>query len=427
MNVVEPIAALILRTVRSGVAHRLLISGLAQIALVVVGVTYLLFGALRDNPFADQITVAVHLDESGGLLANQDVTLRGVPIGRVASVDFTGDGVRAIARIDARAKIPRDGTIARVSGLSPAGEQYLNFEPTDTTGPPLTDGAVIDRANTAAPIPIWRLLGNVDGLLAQTDPVQLKAVLDELAVSEQGPEKLRQLLTGSQLLISTLDGVLPQTMTLLRSSRPLFKIFDDSSNGMRSIASNLGATLAGVSDKDAGMRRMLDETPKVLATVDQVIADNSETAVQLLGNLTTVAQLSYVRVPALQQLFRDDRPPLLDGVASLMHGGGIWAIADIYPRYMCDYSHPRDVPFIPNYPEPYLNTYCLNDDPGLLIRGARNAPRPPGDDTANPPPGWDPLRRTDPTPVGPHTIPLPYGGPAMPPESEPHRQGIPWN
>lgn len=427
MNLVEPIAALILRAVRSGVAHRLLISGIAQIALVVVGVAYLLFGALRDNPFADQITVAVQLDESGGLLANQDVTLRGVPIGRVASVDFTGDGVRALARIDAHTRIPRDGTIARVSGLSPAGEQYLNFEPTDATGPPLSDGTVMDRAHTTTPIPIWRLLGNIDGLLAQTDPGQLKGVLDELGVSDQGPAKLRQLLTGSQLLISTLDGVLPQTMTLLRGTRPVFKIFEDSSDGMRAIAGNLGATLAGVGGKDAGLRHLLDETPKVLTTVDQVIDDNSETMVQLLGNLTTVAQLSYVRVPALQQLFRDDRPPLLDGVASLMHGGGIWAIADIYPRYMCDYAHPRDVPFIPNYPEPYLHTYCLNDDPGLLIRGARNAPRPPGDDTANPPPGWDPLRRTDPTPVGPHTIPLPYGGPVMPPESEPHRQGIPWN
>ncbi|ORV41265.1 mammalian cell entry protein [Mycolicibacter engbaekii] len=427
MKPVELIAALVLRAVRTGVAHRLLISGIAQVGLVVVGVAYLLFGALRDNPFADQMTVTVDLDESGGLLANQDVTLRGVPIGRVASVDFTGDGVRAVARIDAHARIPREGMVARVSGLSPAGEQYLNLEPAESTGPLLTDGTVIGRSDTSTPIPIWRLLNNVDGLLAQTDPVQLHAVLGELGVSEQGPQKLRELLSGGQLLISTLDGVLPQTVTLLRSSRPAFRIFDEGSDGIRSIAANLGSTLAGVSAKDAGMRRLLEDTPNTLATIDRVIADNSETMVQLLGNLTTVAQLSYVRVPALQQLFRDDRPPLLDGVASLMHGGGIWAIADIYPRYICDYPHPRDVPFIPNYPEPYLHTYCLNDDPGLLIRGARNAPRPPGDDTAGPPPGWDPLRRTDPTPIGPHTIPLPYGGPVMPPQSEPHRQGIPWN
>ena len=117
---------------------------------------------------------------------------------------------------------------------------------------------------------------------------------------------------------------------------------------------------------------------------------------------------------------------MLDSLASLMHDGSIWAIADIYPRPMCDYPHPRDVPFIPNYPEPYLYSYCPNDDPNLLVRGARNAPRPADDDTAAPPAGLDPLRRADPTPITDHTIVLPYGGPQLPPESEPHRQGGPY-
>lgn len=426
MTVIEPIAAAILTAVRHTVRFRLVLSGIAQIALVIVGVAYLFFGALRDNPFADQIRITVHLAESGGLLARQDVTLRGVPIGRVESVEFTADGVQAVARVGADARIPRDGTAVRVSGLSPAGEQYLNFEPATLEGPYLSDGAVIGRDEASTPVPIWKLLGNIDGLLAQTDPQQLRTMIDELGVGPDGPRKLRDLLGGGQVLLSTLDGVLPETMTLLRGSRPVFQIFDDAAVGMSAIADNFGATLSGVSAKDAGLRRMLDQTPDALDTVDALLAENSPTIVQLLGNLTTVAQLSYVRVPALQQMFTDDRKPLLDSVTSIMHDGAAWAIASIYPRYVCDYPHPRDVPFIPNYPEPFMYTYCLNDDPGVLIRGARNAPRPPGDDTADPPPDWDPLRRTDPTPVGPHTIPLPYGGPEMPPGSEPQREGKPW-
>ncbi|ODR11077.1 hypothetical protein BHQ15_02875 [Mycolicibacillus koreensis] len=426
MTVIEPFAAAILTAVRHTVRFRLVLSGIAQIVLVIVGVAYLFFGALRDNPFADQIRITVHLAESGGLLARQDVTLRGVPIGRVESVEFTADGVQAVARVGADARIPRDGTAVRVSGLSPAGEQYLNFEPTTLEGPYLSDGAVIGRDEASTPVPIWKLLGNIDGLLAQTDPQQLRTMIDELGVGPDGPRKLRDLLGGGQVLLSTLDGVLPETMTLLRGSRPVFQIFDDAAVGMSAIADNFGATLSGVSAKDAGLRRMLDQTPDALDTVDALLAENSPTIVQLLGNLTTVAQLSYVRVPALQQMFTDDRKPLLDSVTSFMHDGAAWAIASIYPRYVCDYPHPRDVPFIPNYPEPFMYTYCLNDDPGVLIRGARNAPRPPGDDTADPPPDWDPLRRTDPTPVGPHTIPLPYGGPEMPPGSEPQREGKPW-
>lgn len=425
-SVLNPLSAFAIRAVETATSRRLLLSVVGQCLLVVIGASYLAFGSLRINPFDSQITVGVDLAESGGLLAGQDVTVRGIPVGRVQSVEVTGDGVLATAVIDGDARIPLQDTTVRVSGLSPAGEQYLDFAPQHTSGPFLADDTVIDRDHTETPIPLWRLLTNVDGVLAQADPAQISSVIDELGVSDQGPEKLRDLFNGAQLLLNTLDGVLPQTTTLLRSSRSVFRLLDESSAGLQATSDNLAVTLGGIGAKDAGIRTLLDRTPHLLQTVDTVIADNSPTMVQLLGDLTTVSQLSYVRVPALDRMFSEDRQPLLNGIRSLMHDGAIWAIADIYPRPVCDYPHPRDVPFIPNYPEPYLYTYCQNPDPNLLVRGARNAPRPAGDDTALPPPGLDPLRRADPTPITEHTIELPYGGPQLPPESEPILQGGQW-
>lgn len=422
----NPVAALSIRVVQFVTSRRLMLSVVGQLLLVVVGVAYLAFGALRSNPFDRPIAVKVDLAESGGLLPGQDVTVRGIPVGRVKSVEMSGDGVVATAMVDHNARIPALGTNVRVSGLSPAGEQYLDFAPQHSDGPFLSDGSVIDRSQTEIPVALWRLLTNVDGVLAQADPQQIRSVIDELGVSEQGPDKLRDLFNGAQVLLNTLDGVLPQTMTLLRSSRTVFTIIDDSANGLTAMSHNLTGTLGGIGEKDAGIRSLLANTPELLKTVDSVIDDNSPTMVQLLGDLATVAQLSQIRVPALDRMFNDERQPLLDGIRSLMHDGAIWAIADIYPRPVCDYPHQRDVPFIPNYPEPYLYTYCENQDPNLLVRGARNAPRPPGDDTAAPPPGLDPLRRADPTPITDHTIQLPYGGPVLPPESQPQRQGGQW-
>ena len=75
--------------------------------------------------------------------------------------------------------------------------------------------------------------------------------------------------------------------------------------------------------------------------------------------------------------------------AAIMHDNGFWATGDIYPRYTCDYGTPRQPPSSADYPEPFMYTYCRDDDPGVLIRGAKNAPRPAGDDTAGPPPGAD--------------------------------------
>ena len=87
---------------------------------------------------------------------------------------------------------------------------------------------------------------------------------------------------------------------------------------------------------------------------------------------------------------------------------------DIYPRYSCDYGTPRIPPASADFPEPYLANYCGDTDPAVLIRGAKNAPRPAGDDTYGPPPGADLGKQTDPSPQGRFTVPTPYGGPTLP-------------
>ena len=163
-----------------------------------------------------------------------------------------------------------------------------------------------------------------------------------------------------------------------------------------------------------GYRRFTEQTPKTLNAVDNEFSDNSDTMVALLGSMATTSQLLYLRVPALHALLPDYRSSVLDAIGSIMHDHGLWATGDIYPRYTCDYGTPRRPPSSADYPEPFLYTYCSNDDPAILIRGAKNAPRPAGDDTAGPPPGADLGQTTDPTPKGRFTIPTPYGGPTLP-------------
>ena len=208
--------------------------------------------------------------------------------------------------------------------------------------------------------------------------------------------------------------MLPETTSLLRTSRSVFTLVADKNAGIDSAADNLASTLDGVSRMQEGYRRLTDQAPGALTDIDNLFADNSDTMVQLLGNLTTTSRLLYLRVPALNALVPDYRTSVLDALGSVMHDNGLWATGDIYPRYACDYGTPRRPPSSADYPEPNMYTYCRDDDPGVLVRGAKNAPRPAGDDTAGPPPGADLGRTTDPTPKGRFTIPTPYGGPVLP-------------
>ncbi|MHC9290865.1 MlaD family protein [Mycobacterium sp. LTG2003] len=399
--------------VRYGHRRRAWLSAAGLIMVLVVATGYLLFGALRVNPFASQYKLTVQLPESAGLLPNQDVTLRGVPIGRVQQLDITPSGVNAVVNVKSTVKIPESSGV-RVSGLSPAGEQYIDFVPDSDRGPFLADGSVIALGKATVPVSLAELLANADGALAQTDTAKLELIRRELSLSDAGPQKLADIIDGGTFLLSTIDSVLPETSSLLRSSRSVFTLVADKNAGIDVASDNLSESFAGINRMRDGYRRLTNQAPGTLTSVDNLFIDNSDTMVQLLGNLTTTSRLLYLRVPALNALFPNYRTSLLDALGTTMHDHGLWATGDIYPRYSCDYGTPRLPPSSADYPEPFMYTYCTNDHPGILVRGARNAPRPAGDDTAGPPPGADLGRQTDPTPKGRYSIPTPYGGPTLP-------------
>ncbi|AHH17758.1 MCE family protein MceF [Nocardia nova SH22a] len=412
-RLIEPVCRILLAAAEFATRRRLAVSTIGLALTLVLGLTYMIFGALGVDPTAATTTVRVQLADSGGLLPGQNVALRGVPIGHVAAVDITRDGLVATATFDAGTRIPAGGHVA-VKTLSMAGEQYLDFEPDRDGGPYLADGAVIPVANTSTPAPLWKTLTSMEGTLAQIDPARLAGIIGELGVGPEGPRKLGEIIDGGTFLISTLDSVLPQTVSLLRDSRTVLTTVADAGPGLREVATDTDSVMRGAAGMNDGFRTLVGATPAMLTTIDAVIADNSPTMVQLLGNLLTVGQMAYVRIPAFQEFFfpRGRAGSTLGALADeAIHDGGIWGIVSLYPRPTCDFDHPRRQPSRPDLPLPYLYTSCPDNDPSVLIRGARNAPRPPGErDPAVAPPGRE-QAQASPTPIGPQSFPLTYGGP----------------
>ncbi|PKV82135.1 MCE family protein [Nocardia fluminea] len=409
-------ARAVVATARLGSRFRSALSSVALLLTLVVGTAYLVFGALGVDPTAETMTVRVHLAQSGGLLTGQNVTLRGVPIGQVASIELTPTGLVATAAIDAKARVPADGEV-RVASLSLAGEQYLDFRPVGDRAPYLTDGAEIEVERTSTPVPLWQTLAQLDTTLAQVDPVRLAAIVEELGVSEQGPRKLADIVDGGIFLISTLDSVLPQTVGLLREGRTVLTTAADAAPGLGEFAGDTAQLMAGVEAKSGGFVDLLGAAPGTLGALDAVLAQNSTGVVDLLGNLGTVADMANSRVPALREFFfpTERAGSTLGNLTAAFHDGGLWGLVNLYPRYSCDYDLPRRPPSRPDFPEPYLYTYCANEDPSVLVRGARNAPRPPGSRIPGaPPPGQAADTQAIPTPLGPWTIPLTFAGPELP-------------
>ena len=403
----------IVGAVKYGHRHKAWLSAIALLLTLVIGLSYLMLGALRWNPLRSVYRVTVVLPASGGLLPNQDVTLRGVPIGKVEKLSIVPAGVNAEVRLNSSVKLS-ESSKARVAGLSAAGEQYIDFDGGDGGAPFLANGSNFELGRTEVPVTLAELLAHSDGMLKQVDTDKLEIIKAELGMSKDGPQKLTDIVEGGTFLLSTLDGVLPQTTSLLNTSRVTLQLVADKDAGMKVATANLSEVFAGVNRMTGGFRTLTEQAPKTLAATDALFADNSETMVQLLGDLTTTTELLYLRVPALNALFPTYRGSLFDSLSSAVHDNGFWVNADLYPRYTCDYGTPRRPPASADYPEPFMYTYCRDDDPAVLIRGAKNAPRPAGDDTAGPPAGADLGKQTDPSPEGRFSIPTPYGGPTLP-------------
>lgn len=399
--------------VKAGHRQKAWLSALALLATLTIGVAYLTFGALRWNPLKSVFHVNVQLPASGGLLANQDVTLRGIPIGKIVHLSLTPDGVDAQIKINEGVEISQSSK-ARVAGLSAAGEQYLDFDGGNGEAPFLGGGDTFAMGRTEIPVTLGELLAHSDGMLKQVDTQKMELIKKELSLSKEGPQKLNDIVEGGLFMLSTLDGVLPQTTSLINTSRVTLQLVSDKQDGMKVATANLDKTLAGVNRMTGGFRTLTEQGPKTFEATNTLFADNSDTMVQLLGDLATATNLMYLRVPAINALFPTYRGSLMDSLSSIIHDGGFWVNADIYPRFACEYGVPRQPPSEADFHEPYMGTYCATDDPAVLIRGAKNAPRPAGDDTYGPPPGMDLAQQTDPSPQGRFSIPTPYGGPTLP-------------
>ncbi|WP_299577225.1 MlaD family protein [uncultured Williamsia sp.] len=392
--------------------QRRVLSVVALVVTTVLAGGYLVFGSLRVDPFQSTYTVRVDLAKSGGLLPGRDVSLRGVRVGTVRSVDLVDRTVVAVAEIDSGVRIPASSP-ARVAALSAAGEQYLDFVPTTSTGPFLRNGSVVGVGRTSSPVSLADTLTNADGTLAQLNPEQLGSIVRELGAGPTAPDKLADIIDGGAFLISTLSSVLPQTSSLIRNTAVVANTVSELGPGLRDTAAGLDRTLTGVQKMQDGFGRLVTITPATFRQLDQIISDNSPTMVSLLGNLVSTVQVMQLREPAIRSLFSPSgrTGSAARAVGSVVHDGAIWAVVNIYPRKICDYVQPRLPVSGASFPEPYLYPTCTPEDSAQIVRGAANAPLPPGVTDAPP----DDLNAvTSPTPRGRYSLPLIPGGARQP-------------
>ncbi|MCF8611219.1 MCE family protein [Gordonia sp. HY285] len=377
--------------------HKIIIGNLGLVVVMLLGLAYLAFGSLSWRPWQGTYDVTVDFPESGGLQGTSKVMLRGSQIGEVRDIQVTPSSVQVHLRLDDDVKINKKSKVSAL-GLSAAGEQYVNFTPATNEGPYLEDGDTIEMGEqTHVTVAFSSMLQSTLDVISQIDAPKLTSTLQELeiALNDKGPNQLKSIFHSGGVIFADLARVLPQTTELINNLGTIFKTTADVQPDFGKLATGTNELMTAVAKSDGEIRELLGRGPAQFTSLAGSLSTITDPVSDILKQFLDIGRQGALRAPTLANLF----PSIRDGsiqAQKMFHDGAWWALASVYPRPACNYT------MAPVRPTKILeltvptNLYCETKDPTLQTRGSKNAPRPKGDDTAGPPPNYDPNARSVP-------------------------------
>lgn len=357
----------------------------AVLAVVMVGWVFLRLvgGGIGGGPF----TVTVDLAASGGVFSNQEVTYRGVLVGKVGDMSLNDDGVNVDLLIDPEweNKIPADVEVT-VRNKSAVGEQYVNLTPLSDGGDMLADGDVIDRERTHLPVDFQSLLKSLDLVLADISPDRTRNLVENLSDALRGrSEDIATIIESIGRLSETFADVGPEQQRLLDNATTAGDAFLRTKDNFSAAIVAADKVLAGIGDEPEELKRFFDANDRLAREGIALLArhaDNLADGIKGLADLSTfqlenkeemiIKTLEYV--PQFLQAVEDASIPWKSPDGREFYRIRIGLIYDNVPAsWPCKYKLPEDYERFPHQREervPNINGKCEPSEQVALQRQA---------------------------------------------------------
>lgn len=359
---------------RALLANRLYLSAIGVGLVFIVAVAYL-FAAVLDQPLtARSDRVTVELAGTGGLYEGSSATYRGVKVGKVTDIELTPSGVEATVALTSDVPIPASA-LAKVRSLSPVGEQYLDLQPQDESGPYLHDGSRIRAASTDLPKSLGSTVVAVNDVLRQIDDAKLRTVLSELATGLEGSgEEIGQIVDQGEQILQALDQAWPETRSLIRGSGTTLDIPTSQAGDLRELATSANEFAQFLEEYDPELSQQLRSSPAQLRQMKALVDDWATVLPRFFPTFTRFARILTTRDPQFRSVLRNYAPGI-DTLGALLSGGSLklQLIADKDAR--CRYGTTAQDPRSTQRRELQGGGRCAASFERLQ-RGAAHAPGP---------------------------------------------------
>jgi phospholipid/cholesterol/gamma-HCH transport system substrate-binding protein len=276
-----------------------LVAGVAVVlaALIVAAAAFL----VRQTVFRPT-TITAYFTSATGIYPGDEVRVAGVKVGSIVAIRPAGGQAKMTLHVDRDVPIPADAN-AVIVAQSLIAARYVQLAPaSDSSGPPLRDGAVIPVDHTAIPVEWDEVKAQLTRLATALGPksgvsgTSVSRFIDSAADALQGNgDKLRQTLAqlagvgriladGSGNIVDILKN-LQTFVTALRDSNTqivqfqnrfatLTSVVDDNRSDLDAALNDLSTAVGEVRRFVAGSRDQTAEQVQRLANVTQNIVDH---------------------------------------------------------------------------------------------------------------------------------------------------------
>jgi len=250
---------------------------------------------------------------AGGVASNQEVTYRGVQVGRIGKMSLTPDAVKIELIINSKFKIPKDGTRAQIQFKSAVGEQFIDLLPVAAGGPVFRSGDVIPESLTSTPLQIEDLLKEFTVVLNSIDPKQLGTVIHELGTGLRGHGlDLRAVIKALDALATIGAERQSELATLLSTSPELQDAFNSSSAEFERGIAALNQVLATAAAHTNDLNTFLSSGRTLDTDLISLLSDRKPQIDTVVSDLATVTRNTHKHLESLNLLLTYLGPFLSD-------------------------------------------------------------------------------------------------------------------
>ncbi|MFC3849843.1 MlaD family protein [Corynebacterium hansenii] len=372
------------------------------VAIALISIVALVLGyaiIAPTNPLAGGKTLTARPDDAEGVVSGTEVTLHGIPVGKVTDVKARRDGADIDIRLDPGIEVPADAigvveavgamggvSLSLVSGAAATEVKQRRLSYGERQAAPaapdfshasgsLDDGAELPMPADAQAVTLDELLLRAQSTLRTVDPKDVGQVVTatEQIIGGRG-EELAGFIRNADVITQMLAEQAPTFRSLVTGTLPALHELGGPDYDIPGTAEWLQRMTGQLVQNSDSWVYMLEEGAGDMEDIAGMSEALTEPFGPLLVNGATVAKVAADRDPAMNSMFVD-LPDALNTISGTVRGDRADFILIGAQGPVCFYEVPRRALDEPGPKPPNVNRYCPTTEQSGQ-RGPATAPRP---------------------------------------------------